>query len=135
VAFVESVPASTAADRADLVDRANLLELGELEDGFGHAGEFETAIGLALDGTVRPECVPPPARPLDPGAPGGSAIVFHRAPDPRRDSRHGVIGDAGSARAEVGAAVLEMATTALVEHCLELLGRTLASRSSEDGHQ
>lgn len=106
----------------DMLDRERLLAIQAVEDGFGHAGEMETSIGLHLDGFAREARIPPSANALDPGAPGGSQVVFHRAPRPATDSDGGVIGDAGAGTAAVGEAVIALAVEGLVAHCRELLG-------------
>jgi creatinine amidohydrolase len=101
----------------DIIDRERLTLLQDIEGGFGHAGEMETSIGLHLGEVVREGRIPVDGEALDPSAPGGWGVVFHRAPRADVDSRGGVIGDPGAASAAVGEAVLEMAVQGLVEHC------------------
>ncbi len=105
----------------DIVDRDRLRMAYAIEEGFGHAGEMETSIGLHIGRLVREQRIPDGAA-LDPGAPGGWSVVFHRAPRAATDSAGGVIGDAAAGRADVGEAVLEMAVEGLVAHCRAALG-------------
>lgn len=111
----------------DLVDRQRLATIQDVEQGFGHAGEMETSVGLQLAALARPDRIPAPDGRLDPHAPGGYEVVFHRAPRPGSDSRDGVIGAAAAGSAAVGEAVLEMAVDGLVDHCERLLASTPAS--------
>ncbi len=117
----------------DLVEHEKLQEIQPVEHGFGHAGEMETSVGLRLGSLVRDGQIPPPVGPLDPGAPGGSEVVFHRAPRPEADSRRGVIGEAAAGSAAVGEAVLEMAVAGLVAHCETVLDRALARDAEARG--
>jgi creatinine amidohydrolase len=109
----------------DMLDRERLLDLQDLEDGFGHAGELETSIGMHLDGLARAELVPPGTA-LDPRAPGGARVVFHRAPRAIDDTHEGVIGEAGAASATLGSAAIDMAVSRLALHCRELRARRMA---------
>lgn len=109
----------------DMLDRERLLDLQDLEDGFGHAGELETSIGLHLDGLARASLVPAGTA-LDASSPGGGRVVFHRAPRADDDTHDGVIGEAGAASATLGEAAIEMAVAGLADHCREVRARRMA---------
>lgn len=120
----------------DILDRASLNRAYDVEEGFGHAGEMETSIGLHIGDVVREQLIPPAGDRLDPSAPGGWSVVFHRAPRADLDSTGGVIGDATSGRAQTGEAVIEMAVAGLVSHCRALVAgepSALAEHAAADG--
>jgi creatinine amidohydrolase len=87
--------------------------------GVGHAGEFETSIGLYLGhGLVVEERLPAPAGiPLGDGIPGSGSSAFLRPPRPLEESPSGVYGDPRPARPEFGEFAVEGASRALAQHC------------------
>jgi len=96
----------------DLIDRALLAEGLRADVGVGHAGEFETAIALALGDLARAAEIPAaPSSGAWPGRPFDGPVI-HRSVR-AADTVGGVVGDASRADAALGAALLESAVAGL----------------------
>lgn len=109
---------------SDAIAAASEVDAG----GVGHAGEFETSIGLYLgQGLVVEERLPAPAGILlSDSVPGSRNSIFLRPPRPLEESPSGVYGDPRSARRELGELAIEGAARALAQHCGAILdGRRL----------
>lgn len=102
----------------DLLGGSELADMMAIDSGVGHAGEFETSIGLTLDGAVRRRSVPSSGtayqrRVNSPGI--HEAVRRDRLPD------SGVVGDPGPASAETGASILDLVATRIELCCRELM--------------
>ena len=103
----------------DLIGGESMRSLLRIDDGVGHAGEFETSIGLALgDRFVRPAAVPSSGEayihPID-------RVGVYRPVqiDPTESS--GVVGDPTAAEAKTGQELFELACAGLKTYCLSLV--------------
>jgi creatinine amidohydrolase len=102
----------------DLITNECMRTLLTKDNAVGHAGEFETAIGLAMDGLVRSQEIPQFGR-------------AYRRPTDRRGTQaavrvdpaasNGVVGDPTGTDGEVGRRLLDSACEGLLEHCRGLL--------------
>jgi creatinine amidohydrolase len=120
--FYASGPVVEFVSYWDLIAPGNIDHLRRSDDGIGHAGELETAIGLYSESLVRPELIPETGTPLDPVGPGGRAARIHRAPRVSQETgRDGILGDPSVATGELGAAAIDSAVQALVDHCLAVI--------------
>jgi creatinine amidohydrolase len=98
----------------DLIDRAVWSEAVTDGAGVGHAGQFETSVGLHIGGMIDVSAIPEPpdVRPWDaPTSPVQHAVRVSE------DTVGGVVGLAGTASAERGRVLLESAVAGLVNHC------------------
>lgn len=117
-AFPERNPLVELVSYWELADSDAVQAARRVDAGIGHAGEWETSIGMCVEGLVVGQVAPDLGRPLDPLAPGGSRATVHRALSVEHDTqRTGVVGDPRAATRELGEAILASATRGLVEHC------------------
>lgn len=123
-----------SAPNVELVSYWNLVDPAELGarmhtdgGGVGHAGEFETSIGLHLGrGCVLPDRIADATgAALGDDLPGSSCAVFLRAPRPLEESPTGIYGDPRKASADLGELVIEQAADALARHCRSLVEASL----------
>ena len=98
----------------DLISRAAWSEAVTDDAGVGHAGQFETSVGLHIGGMIDTSAIPEPPdeRPWEAGAP-----AVHHAVRVSEDTVGGVVGLPSTATAELGSALLESAVSGLVTHC------------------
>jgi creatinine amidohydrolase len=105
----------------DLIERRVLVDTMQHDAGVGHAGEFETAIGLHLGDLVREQAIP---RAHDESSWAGSGFdgpSVHRAVRSADDTVDGVVGSASAATPRLGRVVVQAAVDGLVTHCVEVL--------------
>jgi creatinine amidohydrolase len=104
----------------DLIDRAAWSEGVTDGAGVGHAGQFETSVGLHIGGMIDASAIPDPPdeRPWD-----APASAVHHAVRISEDTVGGVVGLASTASAELGSVLLESAVSGLVSHCRTGAGR------------
>jgi creatinine amidohydrolase len=107
----------------ELIDRATWSEAVTDRAGVGHAGQFETSVGLHIGGMIKASAIPEPPgeRPWE-----APASAVHRAVRVSEDAVGGVVGLASTGSAELGSTLLESAVSGLVSHC-----RTGAGRPAE----
>jgi creatinine amidohydrolase len=102
----------------DLIDHAAWSEAVTDGAGVGHAGQFETSVGLHIGGMIDISAIPEPPdeRPWD-----APASAVHRPVRISEDTVDGVVGLASTASAELGSTLLASAVSGLVSHCRTLL--------------
>jgi creatinine amidohydrolase len=101
----------------DLIDRELLTEGLRDGAGVGHAGEFETSIGLHIGGLVREDAIPGHAHDRRWAVAEFPSNAVYRAFHAARDTLDGVIGTPSDATAALGGALLGSAVDGLVAHC------------------
>ncbi|HWC87431.1 MAG TPA: creatininase family protein, partial [Solirubrobacteraceae bacterium] len=119
--FVDTGPDIEFVSYWDLIERRVLVDTMQHDAGVGHAGEFETAIGLHLGGLVREEAIPRSPDESSWAATGFDGPAVHRAVRPLEDTVDGVVGSASAATPRLGRAVMQAAVDGLVAHCVEVL--------------
>jgi creatinine amidohydrolase len=109
----------------DLIERRVLVDNMRQDAGVGHAGEFETAIGLHVGGLVREDAIPGDGGNSSWAGSGFDGPVIHRTIRAASDTLGGVVGSARAATPALGRAVLESAVEGLVAHCVAARRETI----------